>query len=142
MQPHFHFSLHPEHGVAARATAAIAPHLAAWYLQHEQFEPVPDRPDLYRLAHPGQDVRRRTRQSVHDLRRHGFTVHADLSLDPAVTAAPPRPSQSNCLTERRARIAQAASARSPQQRTGAGPQITATTVPAAVTRSPAFSRTR
>lgn len=142
MQPHFHFGLHPEHGVVARATAAITPHLADWYLQHEQFEPVPGRPDLYRLAHPDQDLRRRARQTVHDLRRHGFTVHADLSLDPAVTAAPPRPAQTNCLAERRARIAQAASARSPQHRTGAGPQVTAPAIPAAVTRSSAVARTR
>ncbi|MFI6004985.1 hypothetical protein ACIA98_32035 [Streptomyces sp. NPDC051366] len=142
MQPHFHFGLHPEHGVVARATAAITPHLADWYLQHERFEPVPGRPDLYRLAHPDQDLRRRARQTVHDLRRHGFTVQADLSLDPAVTAAPPRPAQANCLAERRARIAQAASARSPQHRAGAGPQVTAPAVPAAVTRSSSVARTR
>ncbi|MEU7415093.1 hypothetical protein [Streptomyces antibioticus] len=142
MQPHFHFGLHPEHGVVARATAAITPHLADWYLQHEQFEPVPGRPDLYRLTRPDQDLRRRARQTVHDLRRHGFTVHADLSLDPAVTAAPPCPAQTNCLAERRARIAQAASARSPQHRAGASPQVTAPAMPSAVTRSSTVARTR
>ncbi|MET9958152.1 hypothetical protein ABZ128_03540 [Streptomyces sp. NPDC006326] len=145
MQPHFHFGLHPEHGVVARATSAITLHLAEWYLRHEQFEPVPGRPDLYRLTQPNQDLRRRARQTVHDLRRHGFTVHADLSLDPAVTAAPLRPAQANRLTERRARIAQAASARSPQHRTGAGPQVTTPAIPAAISPSSpssAVARTR
>ncbi|MFD4736065.1 hypothetical protein ACFWNQ_01670 [Streptomyces virginiae] len=136
MQPHFHFGLHPEHGVVARATAAITPHLADWYLQHEQFEPVPGRPDLYRLARPNHDLRRRARQTVHDLRRHGFTVHADHSIDPAETATPVSPAQRNNLTDRRARIAQAAASRPPQHRTGTA-QETAPPAAAAVIHSPA-----
>ncbi|MFF5488550.1 MULTISPECIES: hypothetical protein [Streptomyces] len=141
MQPHFHFGLHPDHGVVARATAAITPHLADWYLQHEQFEPVPGRPDVYRLTHPDQNQRRRARQTVHDLRRHGFTVHADHPIDPAETATPVRPAQRNSLTARRARIAQAAASRPSQHRAGT-PQVTAPPTTTAVIHSPAAARTR
>ncbi|WP_330347801.1 hypothetical protein [Streptomyces sp. NBC_00582] len=45
----------------ATATANIPTHLAHWFLVREQFEPVPDTPGLYRLAHPEQDGLRRTR---------------------------------------------------------------------------------
>ncbi|MFG2294653.1 hypothetical protein [Streptomyces sp. NPDC048603] len=129
MPPHFHLGLHPEHGVVARATAAITPHLADWYLQREQFEPVPGRPDLYRLTHPDRDLRRRARQTVHDLRRHGFTVHADLSLDPAETAPLNSPVRANSAAERLARIARAAAARPLQHRANAS-RVASVPVPA------------
>ncbi|MFF2941316.1 hypothetical protein ACFVSQ_15890 [Streptomyces niveus] len=51
---------------------------------------------------------------MNDLRRNGFTVHADIALDPAQSATPPRPAQPNTLSERRSRIAQASAGRSPQ----------------------------
>ncbi|GAA1160019.1 hypothetical protein GCM10009654_15270 [Streptomyces hebeiensis] len=91
--------------------------LADWYLVREQFEPVIGIPGLYRLTHPEQDGARRTRQAVHDLRRHGFEVQADYSLDPALTPDPPQPAVRNTLMERRQRIAQASAARSPQRGT-------------------------
>lgn len=100
----------------AAATANIPAHLADWFLVREQFEPVPDTPGLYRLTNPEQDGIRRTRQAVHDLRRHGYEVHADYSLDPGRSAPPPQPAVRNGLVERRNRIAQAAATRSPQQR--------------------------
>lgn len=125
MPPHFHFGLHPEHGVVARPTSAITPHLANWFLLREQFEPVPGRTELYRLTRPDQDPRRRSRQAVHDLRRHGFTVQADISLDPAQSAPPPTPARRNGLAERRARIAQAAASRSTQHHASTAPSITA-----------------
>lgn len=125
MPPHFHFGLHSEHGVVARPTTAITLHLAHWYLTREQFEPVPGRTGLYRLTSPDQDARRRGRQAVHDLRRRGFTVQADISLDPAQSAPPPAPARRDGLAERRARIAQAAAGRSTQRHAGTAPSITA-----------------
>ncbi|GGS92859.1 hypothetical protein GCM10010254_10980 [Streptomyces chromofuscus] len=114
LSDHFRFGAHPEHGFVATATANIPAHLAHWFLVREQFEPVPDTPGLYRLTRPEQDGFRRTRQAVHDLRRHGYEVQADDALDPALTAPPPQPAARNGLMDRRARIAQAA-ARSPQR---------------------------
>ncbi|MGW3009607.1 hypothetical protein ACWC9R_12325 [Streptomyces sp. NPDC001219] len=101
----------------AAATANIPAHLADWFLVREQFEPIPGTPGLYRLTHPEHDGIRRTRQAVHDLRRHGYDVKADHSLDPGHSSSPPQPVVHNGLMERRSRIAQAAATRSPQQRT-------------------------
>ncbi|WP_069628722.1 hypothetical protein [Streptomyces niveus] len=113
---HFVFGTHPDHGfVAAATTTALPAHLADWFLTRVQFEPVPGDPGLYRLTDPDRDGRRRTRQAVHDLRRQGYTVHADIALDPAQSAGPPTPALPNGLSERRSRIAQAAG-RSSQQR--------------------------
>ncbi|MFD3997414.1 hypothetical protein [Streptomyces sp. NPDC058583] len=68
---------------------------------------------------------RRTRQAVHDLRRHGFDVHADYTLDPAQSAGPPQVRPRAGLVERRSRIAQAAGIRSSQYR----PAVTAQATP-------------
>ncbi|MFI0711331.1 hypothetical protein ACH4SK_11855 [Streptomyces inhibens] len=111
---HFTFGTHPDHGFVATATAAMPAHLAHWFLVREQFEPVPDQPGLFRLTEPERDGPRRTRQAVHDLRRHGYGVQTDVALDPAASASPPRPVRSNGLSERPSRIAQAAAGRSPQ----------------------------
>lgn len=70
---------------------------------------------MYRITQPEQDGQRRTRQAVLDLRRHGFAVQADYSLDPALTPEPARPYVRNGLMERRQRIAQAAAVASPQR---------------------------
>ncbi|WP_329376986.1 hypothetical protein OG625_05830 [Streptomyces sp. NBC_01351] len=141
MQPHFHFGLHAEHGVVARPTTAITSHLAAWYLEREQFEPAPGRADLFRLTQPDHDLRRRARQTVHDLRRHGFTVHADLSLDPAETAPANAPVRANSASERLARIARAAAAQPPQHRVNT-PQVASAPVPTLGAHSSAARRTR
>ena len=102
----------------AAATASIPAHLADWFLVREQFEPIPETPGQYRLAHPQYDGVRRTRQTVHDLRRHGYEVQAVYPLDPALTAAdPPQPAVRTNLMERRNPIAQAAATRSPQRLT-------------------------
>ncbi|MGW0137544.1 hypothetical protein [Streptomyces calvus] len=113
--PHFAFGTHEQHGFVAAFTSSVPRHLAHWFLIREQFEPVPDQPDLFRLIEPEHDGWRRTRQAVHDLRRHGYVVHADVVLDPAAPANPPRPSRPRELTERRNRLAQAAASRSPQR---------------------------
>ncbi|MFD5111692.1 hypothetical protein ACFWNG_05145 [Streptomyces sp. NPDC058391] len=112
---HFAFGAHPHHGFVASATSNMPSHLAHWFLVREQFEPVPDQPGLFRLTEPERDGPRRTRQAVHDLRHHGYAVHADIALDPAASASPPRPVPPNGLSERRSRIAQAAG-RSSQRR--------------------------
>ncbi|KPC62658.1 hypothetical protein [Streptomyces chattanoogensis] len=117
---HFAFGTHEQHGFVAAFTSSMPAHLAHWYLDREQFEPVPDQPGLFRLTEPERDGPRRTRQAIHDLRRHGYAVHADIALDPAASASPPRPVRSNGLMERRSRIAQAAAGRSPQR----GPALT------------------
>lgn len=111
----FVFGTHPDHGFVAAASPELTPHLADWFLTRIQFEPVPGDPGLYRLTDPDQQGRRRSRQAVHALRRHGYTVHADISLDPAQSAGPPTPALPNGLSERRSRIAQAAG-RPSQQR--------------------------
>lgn len=89
-------------------------HLARWLLVREQFEPVPEQRGLFRLTEPDRDGPRRTRQAVHDLRRHGYAVQTDVALDPAASASPPHPVRSDGLSEQRSRIAQAAAGRSPQ----------------------------
>ncbi|KPI25119.1 hypothetical protein OV320_8324 [Actinobacteria bacterium OV320] len=99
----------------AAATANIPAHLADWFLVREQFEPIPETPGLYRLAHPQHDGIRRIRQAVLDLRRHGYEVQADYPLDPAFSPGPPQPAVRNGLLERRNPIAQAAATRSPQR---------------------------
>jgi hypothetical protein len=105
---HFAFGTHKEHGFVASFTSSMPAHLAHWFLVREQFEPVPGEPGLYRLSEPERDGPRRTRQAVHDLRRRGYTVHADITLDRAAPAGPPRPVRPNGLLERRSRLAQAA----------------------------------
>ncbi|MBT2509204.1 hypothetical protein J7I98_25635 [Streptomyces sp. ISL-98] len=117
---HFAFGTHEQHGFVAAFTSSMPAHLAHWFLVREQFEPVPDQPGLFRLTEPERDGPRRTRQAVHDLRQKGYTVHADVALDPAEAPSPPRPSLPNGLMERRSRLAQAAAARSPQR----GPALT------------------
>ncbi|CAL9583813.1 hypothetical protein SUDANB106_05100 [Streptomyces sp. enrichment culture] len=112
---HFVFGTHDDHGFVAAFTSSLPAHLATWFLTREQFEPVPGKPGLFRLTEPERDGPRRTRQAVHDLRRHGYTVYADHALDPAASASPPRPARPNGLTERRSRLAQAAAGRSPQR---------------------------
>ncbi|MBB4984193.1 hypothetical protein GGE06_005139 [Streptomyces sp. SFB5A] len=90
------------------------------------------------MTEPERDGPRRTRQAVHDLRRHGYTVHADVALDPAASASPPRPARSNGLAERRNRVAQAAAGRSPQRA-----QPPTTTLPSArpIPPKPAYAHT-
>ncbi|MGC0400388.1 hypothetical protein RKD27_003032 [Streptomyces sp. SAI-126] len=117
MQPgtHFAFGTHDTHGFVASYTSSLPAHIAHWYLEREQFEPVPGEPGLYRLSEPERDGRRRTRQAVDDLRLLGYTLQADMRVDPAVSASPPRPVRPNGLQERR-RLAQAAAGRTTQRR--------------------------
>ncbi|MET7684394.1 hypothetical protein [Streptomyces sp. NPDC005423] len=119
MQPgtHFAFGTHDTHGFVASHTSSLPAHLAHWYLEREHFEPIPGEPGLYRLSEPERDGRRRTRQAVDDLRLLGYTVQADIRLDPAVSASPPRPVRPNGLQERRRRLAQAAAGRTTQRST-------------------------
>ncbi|MFD3910058.1 hypothetical protein [Streptomyces sp. NPDC058603] len=111
---HFIFGIHHDHGFVARTGPNMPMDLGHWYLAREQFEQVPGTPGLYRLTNPETEGPRRSRQAVHDLRQLGYSVHADLALDPAATPAPPRPAVRNGLLERRTRIAQAAGIRPPQ----------------------------
>ncbi|WP_445527421.1 hypothetical protein [Streptomyces cyslabdanicus] len=119
MQPgtHFAFGDHDTHGFVASFTASMPANLAHWYLEREQFEPVPGEPGLFRLIEPERDGPRRTRQAVHDLRRQGYTVQADIRLDPSLSASPPRPVRPNGLQERRSRLAQTAASRTTQRST-------------------------
>ncbi|MFH9084190.1 hypothetical protein [Streptomyces sp. NPDC017673] len=135
---HFAFGTHPQHGFVASFTATMPAHLAHWFLTREQFEPVPDRPGLFRLTEPDRDGPRRTRQAVRDLRAHSYSVSADMGLDPHPPAAAPRPARRHTVSDRRARTAQAAAMRSPQHRVAP-----ATTAPAARTipPKPAFAPT-
>ncbi|MFJ1652682.1 hypothetical protein ACIOC2_14950 [Streptomyces sp. NPDC088337] len=119
MQPgtHFVFGDHDTHGFVASYTVSMPANLAHWYLEREQFEPVPGEPGLFRLSEPERDGPRRTRQAVHDLRRQGYTVQADIRLDPSLSAGPPRPVRPNGLQELRSRLAQAAVSRTTQRST-------------------------
>ncbi|MET8561299.1 hypothetical protein ABZV75_12170 [Streptomyces flaveolus] len=114
--PHFAFGDHATYGFVASFTSSMPAHLAHWYLVREQFEPVPDEPGLYRLSEPERDGPRRARQAVHDLRRQGYTVQADIRLDPSLSSGP-RPVRPNGLLERRSRLAQAAAGRTTQRST-------------------------
>lgn len=117
MQPgtHFAFGDHEKYGFVASFTSSMPAYLAHWFLQREQFEPVPGETGLYRLNEPERDGPRRTRQAVHDLRRQGYTVQADMRLDPALSDGPPRPVRASGLLERRSRLAQAAAGRTTQR---------------------------
>ncbi|WP_338484001.1 hypothetical protein VM636_07160 [Streptomyces sp. SCSIO 75703] len=114
---HFSFGDHKEHGFVASFTSSIPQHLAHWFLEREQFEPVPGEPGLYRLSEPERDGVRRTRQAVHDLRRHGYTVQADIRLNPALSTGSLRPVRPHGFQERRSRLAQAAAGRTTQRST-------------------------
>ncbi|MFE0181286.1 hypothetical protein [Streptomyces olivaceus] len=118
MQPgtHFAFGTHPEHGFVASSTASLPAHLTHWFLEREQFEPVPDEPGLFRLREPERDGARRTRQAVLDLRSHGYTVQADMGLDPQQAAAAARPTRPHGLQERRS-LARAAAGRTTERAT-------------------------
>jgi hypothetical protein len=83
---HFAFATHETYGFVASFSPSIPRHLADWYLKSEQFDSVPGEPGLYRLSDPQRDGHRRTRQTVHDLRRKGYVIDADPTLDPTVTA--------------------------------------------------------
>ncbi|MFK0121184.1 hypothetical protein [Streptomyces sp. NPDC090994] len=112
MNSSFHFAVgtHSQHGfVAAAFSPAVSPDLARWLLTHEQFEPVPAAPGLYRLIEPERDGLRRARQAVQDLRHTGYAVHTDFvtaPVDPRIA-----------YMDRRSRLAQAATRRSSQHRT-------------------------
>lgn len=72
-------------------------------------------PGLYRLSEPERDGLRRTRQAVNDLRRQGYTVQADIRLDPALTDGPPFPFRPSDTPDRRTTLAQAAALRTTQR---------------------------
>ncbi|WP_435608582.1 hypothetical protein [Streptomyces sp. C10-9-1] len=140
MQPgtHFAFGTHKDHGFVASFTTSMPAHLAHWLLEREQFEPVPGKSRLYRLVEPERDGPRRTRQAVHDLRRQRYTVHADIALDPAASAGPPRPVRPNGLQERRSRLAQAAAGRTTQR---AAPPTTSPPATRPIPPRPAYAPT-
>ncbi|MCM2579691.1 hypothetical protein [Streptomyces meridianus] len=112
---HFAFGPHLQHGFVAAFNPSLPAHVAHWFLVREQFQSLPDQPDLFRLIEPERDGPRRTRQAIQDLRSHGFTVHVDTVLDPTASAGPPCPTRPNGLAERRSRIARAATDRSLQR---------------------------
>ncbi|WP_432112677.1 hypothetical protein [Streptomyces sp. S1] len=138
MAPDTHVVLgtHPQHGYVA-AAPNLPTHLADWYLDHLQFEPVAGEPGLYRLTEPDRDGPRRMRQTAQALRRQGYGVHVDADVEHAPDASPPALGTAG-LTERRSRVARAAAARSPQY----GPAPT-TTLPSArpVPPRPAYAPT-
>jgi hypothetical protein len=140
LQPstHFVFGDHDTHGFVASFTSSMPAHLAHWYLAREQFEPVPGHPGLYRLSEPERDGPRRTRQAVHDLRRQGYTVQADIRLDPAASDSPARPVRPNGLQERRSRLAQAAAGRTTQRST---PPATSTAAARSIPPKPTYAPT-
>ncbi|MEU2131771.1 hypothetical protein [Streptomyces sp. NPDC018352] len=111
---HFVFGSHPEHGFVAAFNSSLPAHLADWFLVREQFEAVPDEPGLYRLTDPERDGPRRTRQAAQDLRTQGYAAHVDTDVAYAPTN-PSHPARPNGLAERRRRIAQASTGRSPQR---------------------------
>ncbi|MCY0928214.1 hypothetical protein OTB20_18835 [Streptomyces sp. H27-H1] len=114
--PHLYLGWHPEYGFVAASSPRLTDHLRDWALERVQFEPVPGT-NLHRLTEPSQDGQRRARQAVTAIRGLGLVVQADFTLDPELSADPPRPAVSLGLAKRQARIAGAATARSPQRGT-------------------------
>ncbi|MEU5083733.1 MULTISPECIES: hypothetical protein [Streptomyces] len=135
---HFAFGTHPEHGFVAAFTTTMPAHLGHWFLTREQFEPVPGHPTLFRLTEPGRDGARRARHAVNDLRALGYTVDADLRLDPDPPSRSARPARPHALLERRNRLAQAAAVRSPQHQ-ATPPTTTPATRP--IPSKPAYAPT-
>lgn len=111
---HFVFGSHPQHGYVAGFNSSLPAHLADWFLTRVQFEAVPGEPGLYQLTEPEHDGPRRTRQAAQALRAQGYAVHIDTDIAYA-PASFPHLVRPNGLTERRRRIAQASTGRSPQR---------------------------
>ncbi|GHD79439.1 hypothetical protein ACFQL8_19395 [Streptomyces goshikiensis] len=100
---------------------------------------------MYLLTTPAHDGPRRSRQAVESLRRSGYQVHADYSLDPANTT-PARTTPVRDPREwYRTGASQAAATTSPQYATarawGYGPPQTSPATPAPSTPTPT-SRSR
>ncbi|MFD4505335.1 hypothetical protein [Streptomyces sp. NPDC058457] len=86
--PDLAFGHHPVHGIVA----AVPQNLSAskWMLKGFDFHPVSDQPTLYALADQKRDGQRRTIRAVELLRRAGYRIDVDASLDPSpVPAAAP-----------------------------------------------------
>ncbi|MCY0954954.1 hypothetical protein [Streptomyces sp. H27-S2] len=108
---------HPQYGYVASAQG-IPHHISQWYLTRLGFQPLHGLHGVYLLPAPTHEGPRRTRQAVESLRRSGYKVHADYSLDPANTpsaraAAPVQDPR----TWYRTGISQAAATASPQYAT-------------------------
>lgn len=58
-------------------------HLSHWYLTRLSFRPVHGLHGVYLLSLPADDGARQTREAIKSLRRSGYKVYADYSLDPA-----------------------------------------------------------
>uniref|UniRef100_A0AAU2JYY2 Zeta toxin domain-containing protein n=1 Tax=Streptomyces sp. NBC_00049 TaxID=2903617 RepID=A0AAU2JYY2_9ACTN len=107
---------HPQYGYVA-AAQGIPHHISHWYLTRLGFQSLHGLHGVYLLPAPTHERPRRTRQAIESLRRSGYKVHADYSLDPANT----KPAQTNPVRDPRewyrTGISQAAATTSPQYAT-------------------------
>ncbi|WP_371602240.1 hypothetical protein OG345_04915 [Streptomyces sp. NBC_01220] len=75
---------HPDYGIVATSPKHLA--AGAWMLKALDFHPVPDQPTLYALANQLQDGQGRATRAVALLRRAGYEVDVDASLDPSLAS--------------------------------------------------------
>ncbi|MEV7035704.1 hypothetical protein AB0N99_36435 [Streptomyces sp. NPDC093272] len=83
--PDLAFGHHPVHGIVAATPQNLS--ASKWMLKGFDFHPVSDQPTLYALADQKRDGQGRTIRAVELLRRAGYRVDADASLDPSPVPA-------------------------------------------------------
>ncbi|MFJ4007332.1 hypothetical protein ACIPWL_28285 [Streptomyces sp. NPDC090023] len=86
--PDLAFGHHPDHGIVAANPKNLAS--SSCMLESLDFQPVLDQPTLYTLGDQHRDGVGRTAQAVALLRRIGYRVEADATLDPALNTGPDR----------------------------------------------------
>ncbi|WP_329307133.1 hypothetical protein OG322_27550 [Streptomyces sp. NBC_01260] len=88
--PDLAFGHHPLYGIVAANPKNLA--ASTWMLKGFDFHPVPDQPTLYALANQERDGQGRASRAVELLRKAGYRVDVDATLDPSVAsdAAPAR----------------------------------------------------
>ncbi|MFD8298816.1 hypothetical protein ACFV13_21625 [Streptomyces bauhiniae] len=80
--PDLAFGHHPDHGIVAANPKNLAS--SSWMLERLDFRPIPEQPTLYTLGDQHQDGAGRTARAVALLRRIGYQVEVDATLDPAL----------------------------------------------------------
>ncbi|MCY0933823.1 hypothetical protein [Streptomyces sp. H34-S4] len=109
-------------------------HISQWYLTRLGFQPLHGLHGVYLLTAPTHEGPRRTRQAIESLRRSGYKVHADYSLDPANTPSAQAAPAQDPRAWYRTGISQAAATASPQYATtrawGSRPPQTSPVAPA------------
>jgi hypothetical protein len=77
---------HPGFGIVASSPKQLP--ARTWMLKGFDFHPVPDHPNLYALANQQRDGQDRATRAVALLRKAGYRVDVDATLDPSLASGP------------------------------------------------------